>query len=173
MQADFYNNMSSIVKDGLIETLERGDRISMAAALFSIYGYAELREQLDECESFRFVYTEPTFLKSEGEKERREYYIPRLKREQGIGGTEFEIKLKNELKQKALARECADWIRRKGEFRSYSVANRAACAAGGARLRCARQPAQASICMHVEGRSVLGIAAQGPCCWRVVACRRA
>ena len=124
--ADIYDNMSSIVKDGLVKTLHPGDRVSIAAALFSIYGYAELKEELNACDSFRFIYTEPTFLKSQGEKERREYFIPRLERERGIGGTELEIRLKNELKQKALARECADWIRQKGEFRSYGAADRAA-----------------------------------------------
>ena len=71
MQADIYDNMSSIVKDGLVKTLHSGDRVSIAAALFSIYGYAELKEELSACDSFRFIYTEPTFLKSQGEKERR------------------------------------------------------------------------------------------------------
>lgn len=32
-------------------------------------------------------------------------------------GTEFEIKLRNELTQKAIARECADWIRKKATFK--------------------------------------------------------
>ena len=33
-------------------------------------------------------------------------------------GTEFEIKLRNELTQKAIAKECAEWIRQKVTFKS-------------------------------------------------------
>lgn len=126
MLPDYYDNQNKILKDGLVEHIGRGNRISVAAALFSIYGYRELKEQLSGCESFRFIYTEPTFLRAKTEKQQREYYIPRMGRESSIGGTDLEIKLKNELRQKAVARECAEWIRRKAEFRSYRDTNRAA-----------------------------------------------
>ena len=126
MLPDYYDNQNKILKDGLVGHIGRGDRISVAAALFSIYGYRELKEQLSGCESFRFIYTEPTFLRAKAEKQQREYYIPRMGRESSIGGTDLEIKLKNELRQKAVARECAEWIRRKAEFRSYRDTNRAA-----------------------------------------------
>ena len=36
-------------------------------------------------------------------------------------GTEFEVRLRNELKQKAVARECAQWMRRKAKFRSNTT----------------------------------------------------
>ena len=109
-----------------IRDSNNGDRISVAAALFSIYGYGELKKQPESCDSFRFIYTEPTFLSVKAQKEQREYYIPRMGRESSIGGTDLEIKLKNELRQKAVARECAEWIRQKAKFRSYRDANRAA-----------------------------------------------
>jgi SNF2 family DNA or RNA helicase len=51
-------------------------------------------------------------------KEKREFYIPRLNRERSLYGTEFEVKLRNELSQKAIARECADWIKKKATFMS-------------------------------------------------------
>ena len=41
-------------------------------------------------------------------KEKREFYIPRLNRERSLYGTEFEVKLRNELNQKAIAKECAE-----------------------------------------------------------------
>ena len=41
-----------------------------------------------------------------------------MTRERSLYGTEFEIKLKNELTQKAIARECAEWIRQKVTFKS-------------------------------------------------------
>ena len=65
MLPDYYDNQNKILKDGLVEHIGRGDRISVAAALFSIYGYRELKEQLSSCESFRFIYTEPTFLRTD------------------------------------------------------------------------------------------------------------
>ena len=58
-------------------------------------------------------------LKAEkAKKEKREFYIPRLNRERSLYGTEFEIKLRNEMTQKAIAQECADWIRKKVRFKS-------------------------------------------------------
>ena len=41
-----------------------------------------------------------------------------MNREQNLYGTEFEIKLRNEMTQKAIAKECAEWIKRKGVFKS-------------------------------------------------------
>lgn len=52
------------------------------------------------------------------DKQKREFYIPRLNRERNLYGSEFEIKLRNELSQKAIAKECAEWIRRKACFKS-------------------------------------------------------
>ena len=54
-------------------------------------------------------------------KQKREFYIPRLSREISLYGTEFEIKLRNEMTQRAIARECADWIRRKAKFKSNTT----------------------------------------------------
>lgn len=39
-------------------------------------------------------------------------------------GTEFEVKLRNELTQKAIAKECADWIRHKVVFKSNVTQDR-------------------------------------------------
>ena len=125
MRPEFFDNRTRIVKDGLVNAIGKGDRVSVAAALFSIYGYGELKKQLNNCDSFRFIYTEPTFLTKRAAKEQREYFIPRAGREKSVGGTDLEIKLKNELKQKAIARECAEWIKNKGEFRSYKDSGRA------------------------------------------------
>ena len=61
----------------------------------------------------RFIFTSPTFVKEKAEKQKREFYIPRLSRETSLYGTEFEIKLRNEMNQRAIASECADWIREK------------------------------------------------------------
>ena len=113
-----FNNTTKIVKDDLVKKIQAGSRISIAAVCFSIYAYQELKEQLESCEEFRFVFTSPTFVAEKTPKERKEFYIPRLRREKSLYGTEFEVRLRNELKQKSVAKECANWMKRKASFKS-------------------------------------------------------
>ena len=113
------DNVSSILRDDLAETVHRGDKVSIAAAYFSMYAYRELKKQLENVDEFRFIFTSPTFIREKEAKQRREFYIPRLSREQSLYGTEFEVKLRNEMTQKAIAKECADWIRRKAKFTTF------------------------------------------------------
>ena len=113
-----FNNITDIVKDDLKVTITKGSRVSIAAACFSMYAYQELKRQLDSVDQFRFIFTSPTFVQEREKKERREFYIPRLNRETSLYGTEFEIKLRNEMTQRAVAKECADWITRKAIFKS-------------------------------------------------------
>lgn len=112
------DQITTTVRDDIIETIHKGSKVSIAAACFSIYAYQELKAQLESVEEIRFIFTSPTFIEEKTPKEKKEFYIPRISRERSLYGTEFEIKLRNELTQKAIARECADWIRRKVRFRS-------------------------------------------------------
>lgn len=113
-----FDNVTDIVRDDLKQTVKRDSKVSVAAACFSMYAYKELKSQLEQIDEFRFIFTSPTFIKEKAEKQKREFYIPRLNRESSLYGTEFEIKLRNEMTQKAIARECADWIRSKATFKS-------------------------------------------------------
>lgn len=113
-----FDNISEIVRDDMADTIKKGSKVSVAAACFSIYAYKELKKQLEGVENFRFIFTSPTFTTEKASKEKREFYIPRLNRESSLYGTEFEIKLRNEMTQKSIAKECADWIRRKAVFKS-------------------------------------------------------
>ncbi len=115
------DNVNSTVRDDLLVEIKRGSRVSVAAACFSMYAYQELRKQLESVEEFRFIFTSPTFVKEKAEKQKREFYIPRLSRETSLYGTEFEIKLRNEMTQRAIAKECADWIRGKARFKSNTT----------------------------------------------------
>lgn len=115
---EIFNNTTKVVLDDLIKKISSGSRISIAATCFSIYAYKELKKQLEACEEFRFIFTSPTFVAEKTKKESREFYISRLKREKGLYGTEFEVRLRNELKQKIVAKECAEWLKNKTHFKT-------------------------------------------------------
>lgn len=112
------NNVTETLKDDLSVEIHEGSKLSIAAACFSIYAFQELKKQLASIDELRFIFTAPTFVTEKAKKEKREFYIPRLNRERNLYGTEFEIKLRNELTQKAIAKECADWIKEKVTFKS-------------------------------------------------------
>ena len=116
-----FNNVTDIVRDDMAENIKKGSKVSIAAACFSMYAYKELKMQLEGVDEFRFIFTSPTFVTEKVNKQKREFYIPRIGREQSLYGTEFEIKLRNEMTQKAIARECAEWIKRKAVFRSNTT----------------------------------------------------
>ena len=118
---EILDNINRTVKDDLKKTIADGSRISIAAACFSIYAYKELKKQFDGITELRFIFTSPAFVTEKAEKAKREFYIPRLNRERSLYGTEFEVKLRNELTQKAVARECAEWIRKKVTFKSNTT----------------------------------------------------
>ena len=112
------DNIRCTLQDDLKEQLRSGSRLSIAASCFSIYAFQELKEALKDIKELRFIFTSPTFTTEKTPKQQREFYIPRLNRERTVYGSEFEVKLRNELTQKAIARECAEWIRQKACFKS-------------------------------------------------------
>lgn len=115
---ELINNTTKTLRDDLAVEIKEGSRLSVAAACFSIYAFQELKKELQGIEELRFIFTSPTFTTEKAKKEKREFYIPRLSRERSLYGTEFEVKLRNELTQKAIAKECAEWIRKKVTFKS-------------------------------------------------------
>ena len=118
------NNISERVVDDLKERLSAGGRLSIAAASFSIYAFEALKKELEGIDEMRFIFTSPTFIAEKVKKEKREFFIPKLNRERNLYGTDFEIKLRNQLSQKAIAKECAEWIRQKVKFMSNSSQER-------------------------------------------------
>lgn len=122
MQMKQIDNKNELLRDDLKTTIKKGSKVSIAAAYFSIYAFRELKKELGQIDELRFIFTSPTFLPDEkGEKKaQREFYIPKLNRERNLYGTEYEIKLRNEMNQKAIAKECADWIQKKCKFKSMT-----------------------------------------------------
>jgi superfamily II DNA or RNA helicase len=119
------DNTSQLLGDNLKTAIERGSRLKIAASCFSIYAFEALKAELAKVDSLQFIFTAPTFVPNEVsdrmQKQRREFFIPKARRESGLYGTEFEIQLRNKLTQRAVARECAEWIRKKASFRSNTT----------------------------------------------------
>ncbi len=112
------DNINITLKDDLEETITKKSKLQIAAACFSLYAYEELKNSLANIDELKFIFTSPTFTMDKTEKSKREFYIPRRDRERNLYGTEFEIRLRNKMTQKSIARECADWIRKKARFKS-------------------------------------------------------
>lgn len=115
------DNINKILKNDLEKTIKPNSKLSIASACFSIYAFQELKNQLENIEELRFIFTSPSFIKEKTAKTKREFYIPRLSREKCLYGTEYEIKLRNELTQRAIAKECAEWIKQKVKFKSNTT----------------------------------------------------
>ena len=112
------DNKNLTLRDDLLTVINDGSKVAIAASCFSIYAFQELKDCLKDIEELRFIFTSPTFTTDKVDKQKREFYIPRLNRERTVYGSEFEVKLRNELTQRAIAKECAEWIRRKACFKS-------------------------------------------------------
>ena len=116
------DNINTLFGEELKSTLTPHSKLKVAASCFSMYAFVALKKELSKVDSFEFIFTEPTFVPEKAtdkiKKEHREFYIPKTHRERSVFGSEFEIHLKNELNQKAIAKECANWIRSKVTFKS-------------------------------------------------------
>ncbi len=116
------DNINHLLGDDLKQTVTPGTKLKIAASCFSIYAFEALKAELGKIDTLQFIFTSPTFVPGEVtdkmRKEHREFHIPKLERERSLYGTEFEVRLRNELTQRAIAKECADWMRRKAIFRS-------------------------------------------------------
>ena len=119
---ELIDNINHLLGDDLKQTIKPGARLKIAASCFSMYAFEALKAELEKVEELNFIFTSPTFVANEVtdkvQKERREFHIPKSDRERSLYGSEFEIQLRNKLTQRAIAKECADWMRRKATFKS-------------------------------------------------------
>ena len=119
---ELIDNINRLFGDDLKQTLKSGSRLRIAASCFSMYAFEALKTELEKIDELQFIFTSPTFVANEVtdkiRKERKEFHIPKTDRERSLYGSEFEIQLRNKLTQRAIAKECADWMRRKATFKS-------------------------------------------------------
>lgn len=105
--------------DALAASIDEDAKLSIISSYFTIFAYGELKEELAKVDDLRFVFSEPTFVKQmQEDKQPREFVLSKRSRERGVGGIDLELTLKNNLNQRALAKECADWVRRKATFKT-------------------------------------------------------
>jgi len=119
---ELIDNINRLLGDDLKQTIKPGARLKIAASCFSMYAFEALKTELEKIDELNFIFTSPTFVANEVtdkiRRERKEFHIPKLDRERSLYGSEFEIQLRNKLTQRAIAKECADWMRRKATFKS-------------------------------------------------------
>ncbi|MBN2039160.1 MAG: DEAD/DEAH box helicase family protein [Spirochaetes bacterium] len=119
------DNINNLWGNDLKHTITPGSKLKIAASCFSIYAYEALKEEMNKIDTLEFIFTSPTFVEEKVadkiKKEKREFYIPKLARERSLYGNDYEIQLKNKLTQRAIARECAEWIQKKAKFRSNAT----------------------------------------------------
>ncbi len=114
-----FDNKINIVGDDLKSTINKSSKIAVASSLFSIYGFESLKKELGKIENLRFIFTDPTFIKTDNENKKSKYFtINQANIEKSISGTSFEINLKNELKGRTIAKECRAWVEKKVKFKS-------------------------------------------------------
>ena len=112
------NKQQGRVIDELREALQPGAKLAVISAYFTIYAYEALKKELSSIEEMRFIFTTPSYIKQKNDFQ-REFYIAPRDMGNHLSGNEFELKLRNKLTQSAIAKECADWLRRKVRIRSY------------------------------------------------------
>lgn len=122
------DNVNDLLGDDLKAEVTSGSKVRIAASTFSIFAFEALRKELEQVDELEFIFTSPSFLTTQvtgkPPKERREFFIPADGRaESNLHGSEFEVRLRNKLTQRAIAKECADWVRRKVTFRSNATGN--------------------------------------------------
>lgn len=124
---DLFDNKTKLLGDDLKRSIKPNSKIKIVASYFSIYAFEALKDELSKIEELQFIFPTPTFV-SKGitdklKKEKREYYIPKHMNENMLYGTDFEIRLRNQLTQKVIAKECAEWVKNKVTFKSNITPN--------------------------------------------------
>lgn len=115
---ELIDNVNKRLSDDLKVEIKKNSKIAIAASSFSIYAFEALKKELGAINELRFIFTSPAFIQEQFKKESREFYIPHIFNEKHLCGGEFELRLKNELNQRAIAKECSDWVKGKVTFKT-------------------------------------------------------
>lgn len=95
----------------LMDIIAPGSKLSFVSAYFTVFAFEALKETLEKAASLRFLFGEPRFVQS---------LDPERKQAQKYAISDTGLKVSNQLSQRSLAKQCADWIERKVEIRSVT-----------------------------------------------------
>ena len=104
------------VADFLKEVIQPKSKLSFVSAYFTIYAYNQLKTQLDSIDHLRFLFGEPTFIKSIDPSKTNS-------REFKIEDDQLIIPIESRMTQKAVAKDCAEWITNKVDIKSMVKPN--------------------------------------------------
>jgi superfamily II DNA/RNA helicase len=100
----------------LRDNIKDNSDLSIVSAYFTIYAYNHLKDQLNNINGLKFLFGEPTFIKSLDPNKTN-------KRDFKIEDDKIVIPIESRLTQKAVAKECSDWIEEKVEIKSMVKPN--------------------------------------------------
>ncbi len=108
------NHTRGTVADFLRTKAQTGSKLSIVSAYFTICAYDALKEELERIGHLDFLFGEPSFVNrlDPNKTEKKAFIID-------ADGLE----LSNRLQQKRVARECADWIKRKVDIKTIKQSN--------------------------------------------------
>jgi ERCC4-related helicase len=114
-----FDNKISILGDDLKSSINKSSKLSIAASIFSIYGFESLKKEFKGIKNLRFIFTDPTFIKTDEKKKNARFFgINSIEAQKAISGSSFEINLKNKLNGSTIAKECRKWCEDKVVFKT-------------------------------------------------------
>lgn len=110
------NHKRGNIGDFLKNEINPNSKLSIVSAYFTIYAFEKLKNQLLDIEELNFLFGEPTFIKALDPTKTN-------KKDFKIEDDKLVIPLESRLEQKAVAKECADWIKEKVNIKSMVKPN--------------------------------------------------
>lgn len=108
------NRVRGKVGDFLKDKIQAGSKLSIVSAYFTIYAFEQLKDKLQNIEHLNFLFGEPRFVKR---------LDPEKTDTKSFKIEDEKLTLTNRLQQKAIARECAEWIQSKVDIKSIRQVN--------------------------------------------------
>ena len=108
------NLLRETVHDFLEQEIKNGSALSIVSAYFTIYAYEKMQHSLNKIEELRFLFGDPDFVK---------HMDPNNTDTKAFDITDTGLELNQQLRQKPIARACAEWIKEKVEIRTTRESN--------------------------------------------------
>ncbi|MCY3550431.1 MAG: helicase-related protein [Candidatus Poribacteria bacterium] len=108
------NLLRDTVHDFLQQEIKNGSALSIVSAYFTIYAYEKMQHSLNKIEELRFLFGDPDFVKR---------MDPNNTDKKAFDITDTGLELNQQLRQKPIAKACAEWIKEKVDIRTTRDAN--------------------------------------------------